>query len=252
MTWWLDLYDEALAELLLVQRDPDEVRRTVDFLVRALGLPPGGRVFDQCCGTGGLAVPLAERGHEVVGCDLGVGRVERALAEAEERGLSLELYQADARSFVPGVPCHGAFDWWGRFAHAEEDETNLKLLRCAREALWPGGWFVLGCANVARALRAFEAHVETRGLTPEGEVVLGRRSRIDLLRMVDERTWRVMRADGSVRGVESRVRLYTPHELEDLLHRAGFVEVSFVGDLDGSPLGLDSPRCIAVARRKPA
>lgn len=252
MTWWLDLYDQTLAEVLLVRKDPEEVRRTVDFLERVLGPPPGGRVLDQCCGIGSLAIPLAERGYEVVGCDLGAGYVERALREAEERGLSLELYQADARSFVPGVPCHAAFSWWTAFGYAEEDETNLKLLRSAREALWPGGWFALDLVNVACALRTFEPVVETRGETPEGEVLLVRHSRMDLVRMVVERTWRIRKADGSVREVESLLRLYTPRELEELLHRAGFVEVSFVGDLDGSALGLDSPRCIALARRRPA
>ena len=59
MSWWSALYDHWLAEQLLV-RDPGEVESTVAFLKERLGLWPGARVLDQCCGIGSIALPLAE------------------------------------------------------------------------------------------------------------------------------------------------------------------------------------------------
>ena len=46
--WWHTLYDGLLADVLL-EREPGEVDETLRFLVDALQLRPGQRVFDQCC-----------------------------------------------------------------------------------------------------------------------------------------------------------------------------------------------------------
>ncbi|MDX1518140.1 MAG: hypothetical protein R3288_14945 [Woeseiaceae bacterium] len=46
-----------------------------------------------------------------------------------------------------------------------------------------------------------------------------------------------------------RTRLLMPHELCRLLETSGFVDVELVTMPDGSPLELDSRRCVALARR---
>ena len=61
-------------------------RRTVE----RLGLTPGARVLDVCCGTGASALPAAETtGHtgSVVGVDLAGNLLELARAKAKQRGL---------------------------------------------------------------------------------------------------------------------------------------------------------------------
>ncbi|GAB4111468.1 MAG: hypothetical protein OHK0013_47530 [Sandaracinaceae bacterium] len=105
--------------------------------------------------------------------------------------------------------------------------------------------------NVPGVLRSFLPRVETRRIVRGEEIVLVRESRVDLARMVLEKDWSFCWPDGRERRVLTRVRLYTPRELDDLLRQAGFVDVTFVGDVAGGPLLLDSPRCIALARRRP-
>ena len=56
-------------------------------------------------------------------------------------------------------------------------------------------------------------------------------------------------ANGEQRTRTSRLRLYLPHQLVELLLVVGFEEVSLYGDESGDPLTIDSPRCIAVARK---
>jgi hypothetical protein len=51
------------------------------------------------------------------------------------------------------------------------------------------------------------------------------------------------------RSFQERVRLFTPAELEGLLTASGLEVVGRYGDYDGSPLGVDTPRAILVARR---
>ena len=58
MSWWSSLYDDWLAEQLLV-REPGEIDATLAFLVDRLRLAPGARVLDQCCGISSLTLPQA-------------------------------------------------------------------------------------------------------------------------------------------------------------------------------------------------
>ncbi|MEP7117262.1 MAG: methyltransferase domain-containing protein [Acidobacteriota bacterium] len=68
-------------------------RRTVDLL----DLRPGQRVLDLCCGTGGSAIPAAEKvgsSGQVVGVDLTPALVEQARAAAATRGFTQATFIA--------------------------------------------------------------------------------------------------------------------------------------------------------------
>ena len=43
--------------------------------------------------------------------------------------------------------------------------------------------------------------------------------------------------------------MYLPHEIVGLLRRCGFGDVELLGSIEGEAFGLDTPRCIAVARK---
>src|SRR5262245_927914 len=109
--WWQSLYDDIVAEIFMVRRDPRETSRTVWFLMRTLGLDPGAVGFDQCCGVGTLSVPLAENGVRVVGVDQSGEYVRRATEAAEVRGLPCEFHTADAFAFTTPALCDAAFNW---------------------------------------------------------------------------------------------------------------------------------------------
>ncbi|MCB9614321.1 MAG: methyltransferase domain-containing protein [Sandaracinus sp.] len=241
--WWEALYDEHLATVLL-ERD-EEPTETLDFLERTLRLRKGDRVFDQCCGIGSLAVPLAERGFSVVGCDLGEGYAARGNADAHKRGVVVELVTADAFTFVPSSPCHGAFNWWTGFGYARDDTKNVEMLRRVHEALVPGGRFALDTMNVPGVIRGFrpEVTIERAGIT------LTRLSSLDLDAGLIHKRWLYSLPDGRRVEHESTVRLHTPWELRALLLAAGFEAVELLGGLDGARLDVQSTRCIAVATK---
>jgi SAM-dependent methyltransferase len=240
--WWKPLYGDLLAELLLERSD---VADTIAFLVRELCLAPGARVLDQCCGIGSLALPLAARGFSVVGVDQSERYVERAKEDAARAGLEVELVHADACAFVPSAPVDAAFNWWTSFGYAPDDDANLEMLRRAFDALAPGGAFALDFMNVPGVYRGLQRSVVTR----KAEIVLVRESELDLARGAINKRWTYFLPSGERVIHDSAVRLYQPHDLGAMLTRAGFEGVSFFGDVRGEQLELDSPRCIAVARR---
>jgi SAM-dependent methyltransferase len=248
--WWNTLYDDLLAELLLVRGEDDpEVVATLEFLGTHLRLEPSSRVFDQCCGIGSLALPLAKRGLAVIGVDQATRYVERATREAKERALPATFFAADAFDYVTPEPVDAAFNWWTSFGYTLDDERNTQMLRRAYDSLRPGGRFALDYLNVPGILRNFQQHVVTRRPTTHGEVVLWRDSEIDVAHGSMKKNWTYFVPNGERVHHESTVKLYLPDAVAALLARAGFVDVTLFGDVRGGALELDSPRCIAVARR---
>lgn len=248
--WWSTLYDDLLVDMLLARdEDDEEVRATVDFLASRLQLQAGSRVFDQCCGIGSLALPFAGRGVVVFGVDQAARYVERADRAARERQLPATFVAGDAFEVVAPTPVDAAFNWWTSFGYTEDDERNASMLRRAFESLAPGGRFALDYLNVPGILRGFQRHVVTRKPTARGEVVLWRDSEIDLAHGTMKKRWTYFVPGGERVEHESTVKLYLPDAVARMLERVGFVDVELFGDVRGGPLGLDSPRCIALARR---
>jgi len=246
--WWRSLYDDTFADFYLVRRDETELRATLAFLRHQLDLKPGDRVFDQCCGVGGLSVPLAQSGLCVVGVDVSAGYIRRAQITTEELGVDCTFHCADAFQFVPDQPCEAAINWRTSFGYAE-DERNRQMLRCAFAALKPGGRFALDFQNVPGLLRGFQTCMTRRQTTNAGEILLLRESRVDLERGQLVQGWTFVFPDGRRVERESSVRLYLPHQLAEMLQSCGFVEPRFFGGERDEPLTLDSPRCIVVVRR---
>jgi SAM-dependent methyltransferase len=247
--WWQELYDDVLADVLLERADESEVKSTVDFLVKELGLRPKDCVFDQCCGIGSLSLPLAECGLSVSGVDQAAAYVERARHRARARDLDCRFVAGDAFEHMPAERCRGAFNWWTSFGYAETDGENARMLARAFESLEPGGRFALDTMNLPGVLRGFEERVVTRRQTPHGEVTLTRQSALDFSRGRLTKLWIFELPNGQRIERASSVRLYMPHTLRELFEAVGFRCCRFFGSVKGEALALDSPRCILVGEK---
>jgi SAM-dependent methyltransferase len=238
MTWWPALYDDLLADVLLA--GTSDVDDTVQFLADKLRLTPGARVFDQCCGTGRLAIALARHGAQVIGVDQAASYIERARAA----GTTARFDVGDAFEYVPDRPCQGAINWWTSFGYLPDDDANTRMLRRAFEALVPGGRFALDYPNVPNLYATFRPHEITR----RGEVTMLRESRLDIANGLLHKKWTFITGERRSER-DSVLRLYTPDRLAQLLGAAGFVDLEYYGGVDGAPLSFDRPRCIVVGAR---
>src|SRR5438132_7485307 len=59
----------------------------------------GGPLLDLACGTGRMALRMAELGYQVTGVDIVSEMIERARQKAAKQGVSIDWVVADARTF---------------------------------------------------------------------------------------------------------------------------------------------------------
>jgi SAM-dependent methyltransferase len=76
-------------------RAPETRAAWADLLARLVP-PIDSRVVDLGCGTGSIAVLLAEQGHRVTGLDAAPLMIEAAAAKAARHGVDLDLRLGDA------------------------------------------------------------------------------------------------------------------------------------------------------------
>jgi SAM-dependent methyltransferase len=217
----------------------------------------GRRVVEWMCGTGELACGLARRGLDVIGVDL----MPEMLTVGERRAATLapDLRPTwvldDIRdAALPRRENDLAIIAAQSFGHMLVREEQLDTLHTIRRHLRPGGALAM-TLGLARS----ESRPEQTGIfgplrpAPPGltlrKVV---RSRYD----ADTRVVTIHDQVEVRQGENERVfeyvfalRLFTPHEIFQLLTQAGFVNVGMFGDYDLQPWREGAPEWIVRAER---
>ncbi|HEV2871506.1 MAG TPA: class I SAM-dependent methyltransferase [Actinomycetota bacterium] len=218
----------------------------VNGVVGQLGLAPGTRLLDLCCGPGRHAVPLAQLGYRVTGLDLSRPLLARAAAAAGA-GLTVGLVAADMRR-LPFAD--GSFDavlnLFNAFGYLEDETQDELVLAEVARVLAPGGRFLQELANREALVRGW--HDSDVARHDDGLVVLQERD-LDLRTSRDQVRYTLLHPDGRRTTSEVSIRLYTLTELEAMLGRAGLELLAVGGDLDGGPLELDSSFVVTLSGR---
>jgi SAM-dependent methyltransferase len=118
-----------------------------DFLEEALrrfATAPVRSILDLGCGTGGHAIPLAQRSYEVVGVDRSAQMIavagQKAQAGEEVAGPCFEV--ADIRKLQLGRTFDAAICMFAVLGYQTTNEALADTLRSARSHLKPGGLFL--------------------------------------------------------------------------------------------------------------
>lgn len=209
-----------------------------------------GPILELGCGTGRVAVPLAEAGHEVVGIDRSRPMLDRA--ERRRRSLApevrrrLRFVEADMTDFRLGRRFGLVFAAFRVFMCLLDPASQRAALDRARRHLHPGGLLVV---DVFDPLLDWLAP----GPQPSRDVdeVLhpdtGRRVRVATFDRVNDpvdqrmtERWRFTELDDDDRVLREEVETLTlrwtfRHELHHLLELAGFEVIAESSDYAGSP-----------------
>jgi SAM-dependent methyltransferase len=244
--WWEVLFSDDYVKTL-PRPSAGAVAKQVSFMEASLGIKRGDAVLDVGCGLGQHALEFARRGYLVVALDLALSMITRAAEEAQQRGLRINFLHKDIRD----IGFEGTFDaivcvgtTFGFF----DDEQNRGVITRLAHALKPGGRLLLEVVN-----RDFVIASQPNLVWFEGDgCVVMEESDFNFYssRLTVKRT--MMRDDGRQSDTEYNIRLYSVHELGQMLKHAGFSikEVSGQEATRGMFFGAQSSRIIILAERR--
>lgn len=222
----------------------------------------GGSILEVGCGTGRVALQLAQEGAPILGLDLSPAML--AVARQKSQGLSnLRWVEGNMRAFELGerfdlilIPGHS-------FQFMLTPSDQLACLTCLRRHLSPGGKLVahtnhddlgwLGGLALGQGT-GFELQGEYRQNAAKGSV----RKWVAWSYEVSTQTasavdaWEYLDEDGAVKerreSAPKRLHCVFRFEMEHLLARSGFELEAVYGDFSRQELQDTSPEMIWVAR----
>jgi len=230
----------------------------------------GDPVLELGCGTGRIALALAEAGHRVTGLDISERMLERCnqkraelRTEARER---VHLVQGDMTRFDLSEKFRVVIIPFRPMQHLLEIDAQISCLESVRRHLWAEGrrrgerrgQLILDVFQTDPE-RMHDPAYQKEGSMTEYAMPDGRRVRIA------ERVVAFHRAEQrndvemifyvtDAQGKEERLvfawtlRYFFRYEVEHLLARCGFRVSAVYGDFDRSPLADTSPEMIFVAQ----
>lgn len=223
--WWQTFFDEHFLECGFGALKRDSALRDVRFLERVLALKKRARVLDVCCGVGRHSIELASRGYRVTGVDVMKEYVEVTAARARRRKVKLTLETCDMRKLAYRNEFDAAICMWTSFGYFEREKDHIKSLRTIRRALRPGGKFVIDLINRDWLIKNFQPY----GWMERGNGYVLEHRHFDLVRSRINSDWAYI-GDGGVERREVSIRVYSAHELVELLERSGFTVSALFGD----------------------
>lgn len=245
--WWEVFFDDDYLRTVRPPT-PEQVARQCDFIERRLRMKPGATLLDVGCGLGLPVIEMTARGFLSVGLDLSLAMLSRASEEAQSRGMRINFLHADMRE----MNFEGSFDavtCLGTTLGYFDDDVNRKVIERFHRALKPGGALLLDVVNRDHVIRSQPNLIWFEG---DGCVCMEESefnfftSRLHVKRTVIIDTGKQLEHEYSL-------RLYSLHELGQILHAAGFrvMEVSGRDALPGVFFGQESPNLMIVAERRP-
>lgn len=234
-TFWPFLFDATAWE----QADAQ-----VEQVLALVGVAPGARTLDLCCGPGRHSLALARRGLAVTGVDRTAAYLEQARSLSEQHGLALELVQADMREFARPASFNLIINLFTSFSYFADPADERRVLEQCYDNIAPGGALVIDI--MGREVLAGRFTPRDWHDLGEGRYILEERAISADWTRVDAR-W-LMFADGQATERRFSTHLYSASELGALLTGVGFDHVQAFGGLDGRPYDNNADRLVMVAR----
>ncbi len=239
-----DSFWETVAPVLFSERRWSDAPTEVQHVVSLLGISPGARVLDLCCGVGRHSLELARRGFHVTGVDKTAVYLESARRQAKAEGLDVEFVQDDMRAFCSPDAFDAAINLFTSFGYFEDPEDDRRVVMNVYRSLRSDGAFLMDLMGKEVVARVFQE----RGWREEDGIILLEERKVSNNWGWIENRWVIVK-DGEKREVKISLRLYSAVELSALLRECGFDTVDVYGDVKGAPYDHMAKRLVAVAHR---
>ncbi len=215
---------------------------------RDLAARLGGPILELACGTGRIALPLADDGHRVTGIDIAESMLDYARRAGEDRARFLH---ADMRAFELDERFPLILLAFNAIGHLHTRADVYAMLDRVRAHLAPDGRFVIALFNPDLGLlnRRPEAEREVaRYPDPDSDadIMVTETARYDRASQILTAYWRYAIGEREEQAT-LQLRMFFPQELEALLEHRGFEVAEKYGDFDFAPFRSEAPHQLLVA-----
>ncbi len=241
--WWTRFFPEFRPVFDIIPAKLTNAE--ADYITKKLNLSPGKKFLDCPCGIGRISIPLAKKGIKLTGVDITPIYLDELAQKAARMGLKINLVQRDMRRIDFDSVFDGAGNLWTSLGYFPKESDNLLVLKKIFRALKPGGKFMLHIINRDWVVRNYRANdwFEIRG------VKVFEQRRMDLSNSVSDSIWHYLK-DGKETICRLGIRMYSYHEILEMMRRAGFVNIEGFGSMKDEPVSWDH-RMMFVIGAKP-
>ena len=209
-------------------------------------------LLELACGTGRVAIPLAQAGLKVTGIDLSRGMLDEARRKAAAEGVSATWIEADMRAFDLGATFSTIILVANGLCHLLTLADFEACAACVRKHLALGGRFIIDvfvphCGILTRdpagRYPMSEPYDDPDG---RGQVVVMHNNIYDPTTQVNHITTYTTWSSGEEIAGEVDMRMYFPQELDALLKYNGLPVVQKFGDYAATPFGPGATKQLIV------
>ncbi|MEH1861784.1 MAG: methyltransferase domain-containing protein [Nostoc sp.] len=214
----------------------------------------GDPILELCCGTGRIAIPLAEKGWQVTGIDVS----ESMLEAAKRKSSKVKWVKADVRNFEIDEKFSLIIFSANSICHILTMEDLESCFKCVKKHLKPEGRIVIHTFNFYTKASLEDLWNDSPYLysvyqdpDAKGTVVVTAVARFDLTEQLCYEKMFFKLVEYQKEFVEEvTYRIYHPNELEALLKYNGFTIERKLGNYEQEPFTSSSPNHIIISKLK--
>jgi len=211
------------------------------------------KVLEVCCGTGRIAIPLAQSGVEMTGLDLNESMLSEARSKAEKANVPIDFHQGDMRRFSLGKQYQLVFIPFNSIhcLYTHEDITNT--FASIRAHVADGGYFIIDYFNpdISYIVENQGSSMEIANfVTDDGrDICIKQSMHYERDSQINRIKWEHI-VNGRSHSVESLdMRMFYPQELDYYIKSCGFTIAAKYGDYQMNPFISGSPTQLIVCRK---
>jgi SAM-dependent methyltransferase len=234
MEWFKDLYDQFRMDTNFGKVSDKDTKADVDFICEVLELDKDNKVLDLFCGFGRHSIELSKRGYSATAIDYNRSYLEFGKKLCEGMDNTPNFVQGDVRSINYGDNYDAAIIMFNSFGYFNDNEDKL-ILGKIYNALKPKGKFLIEILNRDWILKNYKDKQE---------------SEFGSIKVIEKREFDILTSRNNFiieRSEENRIvskkgswRLYSPHEIKNVLEGIGFHLVNAYSNLSKDPISIDT------------
>lgn len=236
--WFESWFNSPYYKILYQNRGHQEADDFSNALIRYLQPQAGSRMVDIGCGEGRFSVQFAQKGFDVVGIDLAINSIDKALAKAHDK---LHFFVHDMRLPFYINYFDYAFNLFTSFGYFSKERDNQLAASAFAKGLRKGGHLVIDYLNRDFVL----AHMKGQETIEQGGILFEIEKHYDGKHIIKH--IRFQDKDGVAQHYTERVSAFTESDIHQLFAAVGMRQVAKFGNYDLEEFNTEtSPRLILV------